>query len=113
MRHGGANLDEYQVTAMLGGIARTPHFDADAWCAPITNFGQVLKEIRLGQTDKEIARLHPGWQGDVLKVCRKIVRGELSMPGPIDEKKAKSQLNYERRLAKEREERYRKRYAKG
>lgn len=113
MRHGGVNVDEYQVSAMLSGISRTPGFEAAAWCAPITNFGQVLKEIKQGWTDKQITRLHPGWQGDVLKVCRKIVAGELSMPEMKTDMQAKNERRYEKQLQKEREERYRKRYGKG
>ncbi len=104
-----------QMTVVISGVVSKPGFDAADWCAPITNFGQVLQEIRAGVPDKEISAKHPGWCGDVLKVCHKIVDGTLSDPAatPITDAQFKKRKEMKRKRERERKAAYRRRYGKG
>lgn len=101
-----------QMTAMISGVVSKPGFSAADWSAPITNYGQVLQEIAEGKTDHEITARHPGWKGDVLMVCHKIVEGGLSEPNdqPITEKQAKQEKKALKEREKERMAAYRRRY---
>lgn len=103
-----------QMTAALDRIVRKPGFDAAEWCAPVTNFGQVLEKIRQGVLDEEISAAHPGWRGDVLRVCHRIVDGELSRPADkrITEEQFKKKKKEEREREKKRMGAYRRRYGR-
>lgn len=104
-----------QMTVAISGVVNKPGFNAADWCAPITNFGQVLKEIEAGVPDKEISARHPGWHGDVLQVCHKIVDGTLSDPteSPVTEEQFKKRKELQRKRERERKAAYRRRYGKG
>ena len=104
-----------QMTAVISGVISKPGFDATEWCAPITNFGQVLEEIKAGVPDKEISAKHPGWNGDVLRVCHKIVDGTLSDPteSPITDKQFRKKKELQKKREQERKAAYRRRYGKG
>ena len=103
-----------QLTIVISGVVNKPGFDAADWCAPITNFGQVIEEIRRGVPDKEISAAHPGWHGDVLMICHKIVDGTLSQPSetPITDEQFERRKKMEREKEKERKAAYRRRYGK-
>lgn len=101
-----------QMTAMISGVVSKPGFSAADWSAPITHYGQVLQEIAEGKADQEISERHPGWKGDVLMVCHKIVEGGLSEPNeqPITEQQAKRDEKKRKQRERERMAAYRRRY---
>lgn len=103
-----------QMTVVISGVVNKPGFNAADWCAPITNFGQVLEEIEAGVPDKEISARHPGWNGDVLRVCHKIVDGTLSNPteSPVTDEQFKKRKELQRKRERERKAAYRRRYGK-
>ena len=104
-----------QMTVAISGVVNKPGFNAADWCAPITHFGQVLEEIKAGVPDREISARHPGWCGDVLRVCHKIVDGTLSNPteSPVTEEQFKKRKELQRKRERERKAAYRRRYVKG
>lgn len=103
-----------QMTAVIGTVASKPGFDPQQWCAPITHFGQVLQEIEEGIPDEEISRRHPGWNGDALMICHKIVDGTISDPNEklITEEEFARKERRRKQLDKERHAAYRRRYGK-
>ena len=104
-----------QITATISGVVNKPGYNAEDWQAPITHFGQVLEEIRKGVPDKEITAKHPGWSGDVLRVCHKIVDGTISDTTEkliSDEEFARKEKRRKER-DRERAAAYRRRYGKG
>lgn len=101
-----------QMTVMISGVVSKPGFNAADWSAPITHYGQVLQEIAEGKSDAEISERHPGWRGDVLAVCHKVVEGGLSEPNdqPITEEQEKREKKKQKAREKERMAAYRRRY---
>lgn len=104
-----------QLAVEISGIINGIGGDVQQWSAPITHYGQVLEMIKAGASDEEISDKHPGWCGDVLRICHKIVEGTLSDPSELvitDEQheKAKKKARVRER---ERQARYRRRYGKG
>lgn len=49
--------------------------DVDRIATERSTYGEVLRMILAGATDDEITAKHPGWCGDVLEICHKIVNG--------------------------------------
>lgn len=109
-----AQTQAEQLTAVISGVVSKPEFNAADWCAPITHFGQVLRMIMRGISDKEITKAHPGWTGDVLEVCHKIVDGTLSEPNetPLTDEKLKRQEKEKKKRERARMAAYRRRYGR-
>lgn len=103
-----------QITVTISEAVSKPGFDAADWQTPITNFGRVLQEIRTGVPDAEISAKHPGWRGDVLEICHKIVDGTLSDPNetPITDEQLKRQGKNRENRERKRMAAYRRRYGK-
>ena len=103
-----------QLTATISGIINGLGGDMSAWREPSTHYGQVLSEIERGVPDEEISAAHPGWCGDVLKVCHKIADGTLSKPSEalITDEQFERRKKMEKAKEKERMAAYRRRYGK-
>ena len=52
-----------------------PEMDFDPAAYETGDYGDILRMIRAGATDGEIAAKHPTWTADLLSVCRKIANG--------------------------------------
>lgn len=104
-----------QLAVEISGIINGIGGDVQQWSAQITHYGQVLEMIKAGASDEEISDKHPGWSGDVLKVCHKIVEGTLSDPNEqvITDKQHEKAKKKARERELERLARYRRRYGKG
>lgn len=103
-----------QLTATISGVVNKPEFSAADWLAQITHCGQVIEMIKAGASDAEISEKHPGWTGDALAICHKIVDGTLSQPNdtPITEEKMKQEKKNQKKKEKKREAAYRRHYGK-
>ncbi len=114
MSNYGRVIHDAQVQMMISRITDKTQYDTRQWRGK-GHYGQVLDEIEQGVPDEEISRRHPGWRGDVLALCHKIVEGKLTRiadKSGMTDKQFAEMKKKERKQEKERRAAYRRKYGK-
>lgn len=115
MSNYGRVIHDAQVQMMIGKITDKAHYDTRQWRGK-GHYAQVLDMIERGVPDEEISAKHPGWRGDVLEICHKIVAGRLTKISDLSsmtDKQYKEMRKKQKKREEARKAAYRRKYGKG